>query len=268
MDEGADPRQFARQMVEHLRALLLLRLESGILPPHVSDDMLPRLETQAAAFSRRDLAQAVRLFNQAANESKGGWQPQLPLEMAFIEAMLPPEPETPPRRSISSTSSTSSPATAPTRSASPPPSPVRSRTAMVREQASTYKSSASSAGSLTLETLRGCWSEFLDGLRPRDLSLEALIRSCDPVAVEGNVVVLGFTHNFHRSKVEEEQKKRIVGDVLSELFGQQCRVRCVLADQKQTGSTPQSPASIEQIVAEDPVVRAAVRDLGAQIVNS
>jgi DNA polymerase III subunit gamma/tau len=274
VDEGADPRQFARQMVEHLRALLLLRLESGVLPPHVSDEMRPQLEIQAAAFSRRALAQAVRLFNQAAAEAKGGWQPQLPLEMAFIEAMLPPESESrSPRRSRPSSAP---PKPVPVRSASP--SPPQTRAEVVRESTPTYQTPTVGGGSLTPETLQGRWSEFLDALRPRNLSLEALVRSCEPVAVEGNIVVLGFTHKFHRSKVEEEQKKQIVEDVLSTLFGQRCRVRCILSDRSQTASpSPQrstreaaaseGTSSAEQLIAEDPLVRAAVKDLGAQILD-
>jgi DNA polymerase-3 subunit gamma/tau len=290
VDEGADPRQFARQMVEHLRALLLMRLKSGIVPAHVSEDMRPRLEKQAAAFSPQMLARAVRLFNQAAAEAKGGWQPQLPLEMAFIEAMLPPEPEsagpraqsardiphTPPPARHATSSPKSKPA--PARAASTAPSPP---TTKVQELEPAYSRPAPGDGSLTPETLRSRWPEFLNALRPRNLSLEALMRSCEPVAVEGDVVLLGFTHNFHRGKVEEEHNKRMVEEVLSSLVGQQYRVRCVLAGQgraatptqraqRQAPSEPapgKAPPSAEQIMAEDPVVRAAVEDLGAQIVR-
>jgi hypothetical protein len=103
------------------------------------------------------------------------------------------------------------------------------------------------------------------------------MRACEPVAVEGDVVVLGFVHDFHRGKVEEERNKQDVEDVLSNLTGQQCRVRCVLSRQERAAQTPQRSASkpanreaapsAEQIIAEDPVVRAAVEDLGAQIVQ-
>jgi DNA polymerase-3 subunit gamma/tau len=130
---------------------------------------------------------------------------------------------------------------------------------------------------LTPELLRNRWPEFLNALRPRNLSLEALMRSCEPVAIEGDVVLLGFTHNFHRSKVEEGHNKRMVEEVLSSLIGQQYRVRCVLSHQGRAATPPQrSPSesaagkgtpSAEQIMAEDPVVRAAVEDLGAQIVR-
>jgi len=286
VDEGADPRQFARQMVEHLRALLLVRLESGVIPPHVSDDMRPRLKEQADSFSPRALARAVRLFNQAAAEAKGGWQPQLPLEMAFIEAALPPEsesagPRTPPTQDTMRSSSpvhraASSPAktrSTPVRSAPPAP-PQPSNT--IQEPGPAYSNPPSGDGSLSPEGLRTQWPEFLNALRPRNLSLEALMRSCEPVAVEGDVVLLGFTHNFHRSKVEEQHNKQLVEDVLSSLVGQRCSVRCVLAGQDRADPPPQraqveSPEgepdrSAEQII-KDPVVRAAIEDLGAQIVQ-
>jgi DNA polymerase-3 subunit gamma/tau len=244
------------------------------------------LEEQAAAFSPRMLARAVRLFNQAAAEAKGGWQPQLPLEMAFIEAMLPPEPESAGPRAQSARDippappparhATSSPKSkpAPARSASTGPSPP---TTKVQELEPAYSRPAPGDGSLTPETLRSRWPEFLNALRPHNLSLEALMRSCEPVAVEGDVVLLGFTHNFHRGKVEEEHNKRLVEEVLSSLVGQQYRVRCVLAGQGRAATPPQrapsepaprkSRPSAEQIMAEDPVVRAAVEDLGAQIVR-
>ena len=288
VDEGADPRQFARQMVEHLRALLLMCLKSGIIPDHVSDDMRPRLDEQAAAFSPQALARAVRLFNQAAAEAKGGWQPQLPLEMAFIEAVLALEPEStgPGDQSPRDVPRTPPPAPRSTPSPKSRPAPARSARAVpsqpapaVQEPEQTYSSPvpAPGDGSLTPETLRSRWPDFLNALRPRNLSLEALMRSCEPVGVEGDVVLLGFAHNFHRSKVEEEHNKRMVEDVLSSLVGQRTSVRCILAGQERPAPPPQQPASesagtkvpppAEQVMADDPVVRAAIEDLGAQIIQ-
>lgn len=289
VDQGADPRQLARQMVEHLRALILLRMEAGVNLTYVSDDLRPHLEEQAASFrDLKDLTRAVRLFNQAAAEAKGGWQPQLPLEMAFLEAVLPSEPESPPPHPRSSTQDVS-PTPSPTRHATPAPvksRPVPARSvspstpqppAGVQEPKSAYADSAPGDGSLTPDLLRSRWSEFLNALRPRNLSLEALMRSCEPLAIEGDVVLLEFAHNFHRSKVEEEHNKRMVEDTLSSLFGRRCCVRCVLAGQDRAAapaqpSEPESEsgnasASTAQILADDPVVRTAVEDLGAQIVQ-
>jgi DNA polymerase-3 subunit gamma/tau len=311
IDEGADPGQFARQMVQHLRALLLLRLKSGVVLVQVAEDLRPRLEDQAARFSPRALARAVRLFNQAAAEAKSGWHPQLPLEMAFIEATLQEEQgeeannPAPPRRSRSTPDSVRTPpaqrsssSAAPSLSSSsvslagppgsrPAPAPAQSPSqsdATVRESEPVYGAPEPDDGaavSLTPEMLQGLWSGFLNALRPRNLSLEALMRACRPLAVEGDIVVLGFDYDFHRGKVEEDHNRRDVEDTLSELLGQRCRVRCVLAQQGQleldaVSSPPlvsnsageATSSSVDQIMADDPVVRAAVEDLGAEIVES
>ncbi len=298
IDEGADTRQFARQIVEHLRALLLLRLGSGVVLAHISEDVRPQLEAQAAGFSFQALARAVRLFNQAAVEARGGWQPQLPLEMAFIEAVQPTEAgnptagkQSPPSRPNPSSPTRHSPASytppnpTPTRSASPIASQARSA---VKESEPVYGSLKPGDGSLTPETLRSRWPDFLNALRPRNLPLEALMRSCEPLAVDGDVVVLGFTHDFHRSRVEEDQNKQDIERVLAGLIGQRYRVRCVLLQQR-VGGSPPVPARVEaaspldsaiadvpvvraaappladSTMIDDPVVRAAIDDLGAVV---
>jgi hypothetical protein len=141
---------------------------------------------------------------------------------------------------------------------------------------------------LTPEILRDKWPEFLNALRPRNLPLEALMRACEPMAVEGDVVVLGFSHDFHRSRVEEDQSKRDVEQVLSELIGQRYRVRCELSKQRTVNPPPASakaevappadsamiddpvvraaaPPSADSAMIDDPVVRAAIDDLGAVV---
>jgi len=304
VDEGADPRQFARQVVEHLRALLLLRLESGVLPPHIPEARLPALQEQAAAFSRQELAKGVRLFNQAAQEAKGGWQPQLPLEMAFIEALLPAEPapdasgddpssshrersaRTRPRRSQSDRSSPRKMASAPRTNDEKQAEPEASggeeedegsaqsdQPQETREPAASYEVSDGGEDGLSVEEVRRHWTGFLDALRPKDLSLEALMRSCEPVGVEKDVIVLSFDHKFHRSKVEEDKKRHTVEDVLSDLFGQQLRVRCVMNRHSESGPAQRTnqqredeSSSSESDVSDDPLVRMAVDELGAEIV--
>jgi len=310
VDQGADPRQFARQMVEHLRALLLLHLKSGVLPPHIPESLVPALQSQAAAFSRRELAEGIRLFNRAAHEAKGGWQPQLPLEMAFVDAMLPPKAESnaggrnpsaeskgntkrgdrrearPQRRPARDTgSSARAAAERPTEEAqasvaqskterSSEKSDQSNHSRAVHEQDETYEVSVVVGGILGTDDVREHWTDFLDALRPRDLSLEALMRSCEPVDVENDVIVLSFAHKFHRSKVEEDKKRHIVEDVLSDLFGQTLRVRCVThrkGDARLAGKTERSSGggqdSNEQDLSADPLVRMAVDELGAEVVG-
>src|SRR5512135_3366290 len=104
LDSGSDPRQFARQMVDYLRGLLLIRLgnpDQVEATPEIRQQMLKEAE-------KYDLAQligSIRLFNNAAVDNRSGWQPGLMLELALAESVegepqpariQPAEPNVPP----------------------------------------------------------------------------------------------------------------------------------------------------------------------------
>ena len=299
VDQGTDPRQFARQIVEYLRQLLLVRLDADVVRDRVSKDELGEMGSQAERFSPRALIRAVRAFNEAAVEAKGGWHPQLPLEMAFVEATLPaeaapvergqdPESSSPrsssPRPKQRSSSPSSQSSLRPKRKAETP-SPATSQAnsaSKTRESETGYAVAERSEEPLTPQKLRQRWSDFLNILRPQNLSLEALVRSSAPVRIEGDVIVLGFAHNFHRGKVEEDRNRCLVEDAFSDLLGRRYRVRCVLtkeeehqvhqeaessASSAEGNGSEQSKGSSVPSLEDDPLVRSAVEDLGAEIIG-
>lgn len=90
IDSGSDPRQFGQQVVEQLR-LLLLAQTTGADMLHVSVDEGERLMALADQISRSDLLRAIRTFYQTLDSYHSGWQPQLALELAFIESLQAPE---------------------------------------------------------------------------------------------------------------------------------------------------------------------------------
>ncbi|HEC33460.1 MAG TPA: DNA polymerase III subunit gamma/tau [Chloroflexi bacterium] len=281
VERGADPRQFARQVVEHLRGLMLTRLGSNTTPLHVPDSLRETFRAQAGRFRPRELAQAVRLFSKAATEARAAWQPQLPLELAFVEAALPTEGTAtaaggPPvaRPGPSSPRSTR---------AKPPPAQARPTASQQPTPSRPAAGEEPTAGDApTLEEVQNHWPELLSAIRPRNLSLEALLRSGKPVGVENGMILIGFAHQFHRGKVEEETNLRVVEEALGKLLGQPVRVRCVLtpADaatrrtrregmRPPTTTTAQRPAPQPTYPppADDGLVQAAVEKLGAQVVH-
>ena len=90
LDGGSDPRQFARQIVDYLRSLLLVAMGYAArwMPP---PEMRALMARHAQAFTVAELLRVIQAFNQAATEICSSWQPALPLEMAFIESITPPE---------------------------------------------------------------------------------------------------------------------------------------------------------------------------------
>ena len=94
LDEGLDVRQFNRQTVEHLRQLMLIKSgaaqnsEGSLLD--VTEEMKRRMEGQATKVTLPDLLRWTKVFAAADGELRSTAYRQLPLEMALVEAILPP----------------------------------------------------------------------------------------------------------------------------------------------------------------------------------
>ena len=58
---------------------------------------------------------------------------------------------------------------------------------------------------------------------------DALLRNaCQPMAVEGDTVVLGFFYKFHLEQIEKPENKRFLEDILAKVLGRPYQVRCLL----------------------------------------
>ncbi len=111
-------------------------------------------------------------------------------------------------------------------------------------------------GGLTVDALHEGWDRVLARVRPYNKTAEALLRDVEPIKVEGDLVYLGFHYQTHADRFEKQANgKAVIEKALAEVFRQKCRVKCVLSPKK---------AKLKA-VAEDPVIRAAVSQLGAQI---
>ena len=102
LDEGLDLRQFNRQLVEHLRGLMLVKTgasastgEGSLLD--ATEEMRSRMLEQAARVELSDLLRWVQLFADADATLRSTTYRQLPLEMALVEATIKPEDARPER---------------------------------------------------------------------------------------------------------------------------------------------------------------------------
>ena len=284
-DQGTDPRQFARQVVQHLRGLLLTRMGSQEVPLHVPDELKETFRDQAAAFDPRELARAVRLFNEAASEARAAWQPQLPLELAFVEAALPLKaaeaPAEPAAAPASRAASSSTPrkkrrparkrekiertvkASSTPKEDAPPP---RSRIPHVEPDEPAEAPAPS--GELSLREVQARWDELLGMIRSQNLQLEALLRSGEPVRTQKDTLIIGFSYDFHKGKVAEDANRRTIEEALEQLLGRKVRIQCQLAK----GGRPAQPAPSQQAEPDttepnDELIRDAVEKLGARVVD-
>jgi DNA polymerase-3 subunit gamma/tau len=88
--QGADLRQFARDLVELLRALMLLKAGGDPELLDTTDDALATLQAQAAAGDLAAFLSWVKLFSGLDYQLRTSPYGQLPLELAVVEAIAMP----------------------------------------------------------------------------------------------------------------------------------------------------------------------------------
>jgi DNA polymerase III subunit gamma/tau len=88
--QGADLRQFTRDLVERLRALMLLKAGGDPALLDVTEDDMAALERQAAAGDLGALLAWVKLFSGLDHQLRTSSYGQLPLELAVVEAIAAP----------------------------------------------------------------------------------------------------------------------------------------------------------------------------------
>lgn len=131
-DQGADLRQFARDLVERLRSLMLLKAGGDTSLLDLSEDELATMHQQAAAIDLGALLNWLKLFSGLDHQLRTSPYGQLPLELAIVEALAAPAPVAaapsfgarPAPSRPAPASAPSRPAPAPTRAAPPAPASV------------------------------------------------------------------------------------------------------------------------------------------------
>ncbi|MCL5961137.1 MAG: DNA polymerase III subunit gamma/tau [Chloroflexi bacterium] len=284
LEDGTDVRQFSRELVNYLRGLMLLKAGSsgaGLLD--VTKEVRETMCRQAEALALPQVVDFLRLFCQIDYSLRNSAYGQLPLELAFVEAVLPRR-KTTEERVISSPAERPRPVPQPPirlvtvsgnqgRDDRPQPVPVTETPEQpvapsdsvppAEREATTFETSPE--GNPDLERIKVHWPAIVDDMRPLNRSIEALLRSCEPVAVDNGFVVLGFYYEFHKSKIEDAKNRDMVERVMSKVVGSSCRVRCTMIERGRSAQTER--AGTEKAASESPRVSAAKNIFNARKVD-
>ncbi len=91
LEKGKDPQEFTRALINYLRQGLILKIGPDLTNPIIAgltQEEQEKLRVQVASFQEPDLRRTLKLFLDAENKMKYSSIPQLPLELAIIEAII------------------------------------------------------------------------------------------------------------------------------------------------------------------------------------
>ena len=239
LDGGSDPRQFARQVVEYLRSIMLVQMGSADQVDSTGEQRLQMAE-HSRRFDRARLLSTLRLFNSAVTENRGTWQPSLLLELAMAEAIE--QPVSAPSNSAPveeyhppAINNASQPAIVRSAVVSPPSVPAARPAQQAVQASQPVPSSAavpSKGGPLSLDDISHAWSQIRAALKKRSPQTEALLNSCKPVAIKDGILVLGFASDVVKSKMESNDNKDLTSNVISQVMGSNLSISCIVSGGK------------------------------------
>lgn len=273
LDAGSDPRQYARQIVEYMRSLLLVRLENSDQVDATAEQK-SQMKDQAASFDLPRLLLAIRLFNSAAVESRNNWQPSLSLELALLESVKAPE-DSPGKTTASirpavplyQTGSAVRPQKQ-TRSNSDKPILASNRP---EENLLTKNDPQNPASPINdqpivkpdaskLAEIMSKWDQIRAVIKRRRSQTEGLLNSCKLRTIKGENLLLGFASDLLKSKMELEENLSVTRQAILEVLDIEVPIVVTVVSEK-AQNTPEDLG-----IPSDGIVGTAINE-GGKIVH-
>jgi DNA polymerase III subunit gamma/tau len=245
---GRDQSQFGRDLLAHLRQLLVIRT-IGEVPATFSVTAAnpERLRVQAEAFSDLALTRAIDAIAAALAAIKEGDEPRMTLELAILRAA---RPEIDPSRAalaqrLERVERLVQGADVQTAAEQPEdnPGPKAVATEAVATEA------------VDLERINGLWPAVLDQVRESGSELlSTVFAAARPVAVdvERAVLEVGFPASaaFNKRKAEAQEARERLADAVKTIVGERLRPIYVLleGDEEAAPGGAQAPLSEEQLI--------------------
>jgi DNA polymerase-3 subunit gamma/tau len=266
IDQGADARQIARQMVDYLRSVLQIKLSqkdtqgpTGEISESEKLDLTNYSQKAGAAL----LLHGIRAFSTAISEMRSTVDSQLFLEMAYLECAIADElaeahsqqVAEPSQRAVPTSTRGAAPKAAHAEPAAPQAGTAPS--AGVTPPASTSvpanPAAASDGGGVSLETLRAQWKAMIQQVNSTNKPTAALLRSCHPVALEGDAIRIKADHDLIRQRLDDPKHHEVMTTAINQLLNGTFIVHVF------TGAPDQ-----EADAGDDPVIKAGMK-LGGKI---
>jgi DNA polymerase-3 subunit gamma/tau len=252
LDSGADPRSLARQIVEYLRGLMLIQM-GNIEQVEATREVKIQMDAHAKSFSTTDVLRMMKIFNNAATDLRGGWQPSLSIELALAEVVDAPAvlPQ------IAARPTPPKPDPVPQAVSSALPKEHRDDVSEVEAQKATPKPASAESPAINAGDITKAWKHLSSSLPKSQANLSALLNSVRMIDVQGKTLILGLASDVLVEKINKPDQIEIIQKLIKDNFHVDLSVRCTVTNAK--GKIPAN-------VAQDGMVAAAIQH-GGEVVD-
>ena len=260
LERGVDPKQFARQWIDFLRMVLLVKM-GNVITLDVSPEVLKEAQEYAQAFTIPTLLGYIKAVNQEDNERRNLWLPSLPLEMSYVECMLIEEKK----------STVAAGAEASSQPARTDSTVIQSAGSMLaadgKEKHPSIVPKAAApkpAKDFTpleekplFDKVRQQWRAVLAAARKMNPQTQALLNSVKLVGMRDGALTIDCLSEFIRAKIESDDHLAIAQRAIKEVIQQELKLHCVVLGEQ--------VAELPEDVEPDGMIAVAVNEYGGKI---
>ncbi len=296
LSKGYDIREFLRGLAEHLRNLLITRTDSDTKLVEASEVHRKRYREEAKHFTESDILRLIRLVMETENALRWSAQPRFKLETCLvqmvqldstiqIEQLLEKLEELKKKLDgsivdVVGTVKASAPMKAVTVEEAGksvfPKTPGDHRglgetAARVKvdeffsQSLNLSTTGTAAATGLSIEDFHTSWKKFVDEVKRQKISVWSVLSQARVLGVQDDAIQLGCLDEFHLSSLQHHRE--FLTGVAQKVYGNK-RVRfetSISADLSPGGiREAQRVEVIESPAAAHPVIRALMRELGAE----
>ncbi len=259
---GASLNEFCRQVIEHLRGVLVQVLtHDPSLLAELPADSRTLMDRQANRMTSAAVLFAIRRFTVALQEMKGEFQPQLPLEIALIECVQGPPVVV---------AQVAAPVQTQTRA-----SAANTGHHVVQEgQSAAAKSAAAKEAApaapldvQAVEQMRQRMRDFLKLVKARcGIQVQGYLNSWRDIAIAGDRAAFALGNNeFSMQMLSKPETKEQVEAVLSEFLGSPFIVEFQTGERAHLAMAANAAPVVDLQSGADPLVEFAVSELHAEV---
>ncbi len=236
IQQGRDPRQIIRELLDYLRQMLLTAAtgETPMVAPHVQNEVVK----QSGKIGISRILNWISILLQGEGQLKYASNARLAAELLLVQTIHESQPSAVTgegevlkrlsvlEQQIQGLGVASKELTESKLSTSSKVSRINTRNGEVKTADSgKVKSSENSAiaknSDLSIEGIQARWNDIMDQVKKRKKSTQAFLMEGKPAQLEGNTLTILFREgcSFHKDKVNQPENRQTIEEVLNQLFG-------------------------------------------------
>lgn len=101
---------------------------------------------------------------------------------------------------------------------------------------------SSASGIVTVDEIRSKWRRCVEAVSKRSMSLPLVLGNANPTEIEGDIVRVAFSHQFHYEAISKPKNVSILSEAMSEILQREVRV-------EPTFEAPESEKQLNELAA-------------------